>query len=199
MTILETMISITILTIVVGAAILFLIFSNRQYSWIDTSARIQKELRGVLQEMTIDIKEADSISISSIPNKLIMQLPTMDINGAIIGHDNIIYEPSPTDTSNLRMTLTTSTGSSRHGWGKKIQAGNPSYWSLTVGLVNSGLTDSPPLFKYYTTNETSQLVEVSPSEATIVAVTLKSKRGSSIGKYQEGMLSTSIRLRNKRE
>ena len=190
MTILEMMIVITILAVVVGAAITFLIFSNRQYSWIDTNARIQKELRGALQEMTIDIKEARAVCDGSVANKLILSLPNMDTNGAIIDYDTIVYEPSPTDTSNLRMTLTQGTGSSRHGWGKKIQSGNPSYWLLTVGLVNSGLIDSPSLFAYNDTPTT---------EISEVTVTLKSRRHASLGKYQEGMLSTNIRLRNKRE
>jgi type II secretory pathway pseudopilin PulG len=191
MSLLETMIAIAILAVILGIAVTFLIFSNRQSSWIDTRARIQKELRGALQEMSIDIKEARQIAGGSAANKLILSLPNMNTQtGAILGYDTIVYEPSPADTTNLRMTLTTGSGSSRHGWGKKIQAGNPSYWLLTVGLVNSGLIDTPPLFQYNS---------AAPSDAFEITVTLKSRRSSSIGKYQEGTLSTKIRLRNKRE
>ena len=75
MTILEMMIAVTILVIIMGATITFLIFSNRQYSWIDTQGRIQKELRGAIQEMSIDIKESRLICDGSTANKLILSLP----------------------------------------------------------------------------------------------------------------------------
>jgi|GEM_PF-2293226 len=193
MTIVELMIVATILLIILGGAMTFLVFSNRQFSWIETQSKVNQDLRTVIQQMTIDIKEARQV-LTAEPNRMIISLPNMDTYGAIPinYYDTITYYPETSvNPVELRMKIDKGPGSRRHGWGKRVSqlSDSSSIWVLCRELVNHSSENTAPLFTY--NSETLSLI-------TSCTVTLKVRRHAGLGKYQEGTISTSVRLRNKR-
>lgn len=200
MTIMELMVVFTVLIIVVGAAMSFLTFSQRQFMWIDTDQKIQVILRETLQHMTINIRDAKGVILGSDTNNLVVRLPNMDAVGNIQDYDTITYELDVADSSSMLMELIQTENSQHYGWGTRIsqsydafKAETTTVWIIVQGLANTDDHSSPPLFTY---NETDPLLV---DNASAVTTTLQVRKESSPGKFQTQILSTSIRLRNKRD
>jgi len=192
MSLLEMMIVFAVLSIILVGAYTFINFSYRQYSWIDTQSKVNQDLRAVIQEMTIDIKEAKAVLYAS-PNTLVMSLPNMDTYGNIPIYwcDTITYfVDTGVNPAKLKMRLVKGTGSRRRGWGDKVSGNDTnSLWTLCTYIDNHSSEDPRPIFSY--NSETTSLI-------TECTVTLRIRRHASFGKFQKGIISTSVRLRNKR-
>ena len=200
MTKIEVMISLAILTIVVGAAISFLTFSQRQFMWIDTDQKIQADMRAALQHMTINIRDAERFCAGSDTNYFKMRIPNLNDVGSALGYDTFIYKVDPSDTTRLLLELIQTATSKHDGWGKKISetydAVNQETTSTWLMIDKTSNTyDSSPVALFSYPGGTS-IFPYNEGNVFSVTVTLQVSRQSVPGKYQTRSLSTSVRSRN---
>jgi Tfp pilus assembly protein PilV len=201
MTLIETMISVFVLMLVVGAAISFLTFSQKQFLWVDTDQKIQADMRAALENMTINIRDAEVVCVGSDTNSLILRVPNInDLAIKAAEYDTYTYKVDPSDTTRLLLELVQSISSVHNGWGKKqssvydaVKQETTTTWLILDKMSNSSDSSPVALFSY-----ADDTIVLPYNYKTIysVTVTLQVSRQSVPGKYHTKSLGTSIRSRN---